>query len=109
MGDEEIGEVKFLLQIAHQVENLGLDRDVEGGGRLVGDHELGIEGERAGDADALALAAAKLVGITVDGIGGEADDLQELLDAGLLLGLGAPIEIDQRLADDAADGVTLVE
>ena len=36
-------------------------RNVEGGDRLVADDEVGARGERAGDADALALAAGELV------------------------------------------------
>ena len=58
--DEEIGQVELLLQLDEQVEHLRLDGDVEGGHRLVGDDELGADGESAGDADALALAAAEL-------------------------------------------------
>jgi hypothetical protein len=37
--NEEIGEAKLALQVHHQVENLRLDRDIEGGNRLVGDDE----------------------------------------------------------------------
>ena len=47
------------LQVQQQVDDLGLDRDVERRDRLVGDEQLGLDGERAGDADALALAAAR--------------------------------------------------
>ena len=49
------------LQLAEQVEDLRLDGDVERRGRLVGDQELGIAGERHGDHDALAHAAGELV------------------------------------------------
>ena len=46
-----------------QVEDLRLDRDVERGGRLVGDQQLRIAGERHGDHHALAHAARELVRI----------------------------------------------
>ena len=61
-----------------QVDDLRLDRDVEGGDRLVGDDEVGVHGQGAGDADALALAAGELVGVAVDVLGAQADALQEL-------------------------------
>ena len=68
------------LQLAHQVEDLGLDRDVEGGRRLVGDQQLGLGGERHGDHHPLRLAAGELVRV---GLGapfgvGDADAAQHL-------------------------------
>ena len=70
VGDEEDRQRQFLLEVHHQVEDLGLDGDVECGDRLVGDDELGLDGEGAGDADALALPAGELVGIVLGRIGG---------------------------------------
>ena len=55
--DEQVREVELALQVFEQVEHLGADRDVEGAHGLVKDDELGIERERTGDADALALPA----------------------------------------------------
>jgi hypothetical protein len=37
VGDQEIGQPEPILQVAHQVENLRLDRDVERRGRFVAD------------------------------------------------------------------------
>ena len=59
VGDEQEGELQPRLQLEQQVQHLRLDRDVERGDRLVGHHQPRIGGERAGDADALALAAAR--------------------------------------------------
>ena len=59
--DEEVGQAELALQVAEQVEDLRLHRDVERRDRLVADDDLGLERERAGDADALALAAGELV------------------------------------------------
>ena len=50
-----------LLQLGEQLEHPGLHRDVERRRRLVGDQQVGVERERAGQADALALAAGELV------------------------------------------------
>jgi len=66
---------------------MGLCRDVEGGHRLVEDHELRVERDGARDADALSLAATQLVR-QAPGVGGvEADPLEQLDD--LLLALPA--------------------
>jgi hypothetical protein len=85
VGDEEVGEVELGLEVLEQVDDLGLDRDVEGGDRLVADDQLGVEGEGAGDADALPLAAAELVRVAVVEVGVQADHPEQLLDPGVLL------------------------
>jgi hypothetical protein len=55
MRDEQVGEAELALQILEQVDDLGADRNIERRDRLVGNDELGRDGERAGDADALPL------------------------------------------------------
>ena len=74
--DEEVGEVDLPLQLAEQVEDLGLHGDVERRGRLVEDDEGRIGRERASDAHALALPARELVGIAADVVGLQADELE---------------------------------
>ena len=64
---------ELALQVAQQVEDLRLDRDVERGDRLVGDDHLRLQRERARDADALALAARELVRVAVVVLGVEPD------------------------------------
>ncbi len=71
--DEEIGEAQLRLQVGEEVEDLRLDRDVERRDRLVGDDELRREHERAGDRDALALAAGEHVRIATVVLGPQAD------------------------------------
>ncbi len=71
----------FCLQVLEQVDDLRLDRHVERGHRLVGDDELGVDRERARDADALALAAGELVRVAVGVIRLQADEPQQLLNA----------------------------
>jgi len=41
VGDEHQGELELVLQVAQQVEDLRLHRDVEGRDRLVGDDQRG--------------------------------------------------------------------
>ena len=70
----------FCLQLAQQLEDLRLDRDVERGRRLVGDDERGVHHERHRDHDALAHAAGELVRILVRALRGrrDADGLEHL-------------------------------
>ena len=68
--DEQNRRAEALLQIAEQLEDLRLDRDVERGRRLVGDDERWIQDERHRDDDALAHAAGELVRIFVGALRG---------------------------------------
>ena len=61
VADEQHREAEIALQVLQQVDDLRLDRDIERGHRLVAYDQVGIGGERARDADALALAAGELV------------------------------------------------
>ena len=63
VGDEQHRGAVLLLQFADQLQDLLLRRDVERRGRLVGDQQLGLQDQRHGDHDALALAAGELVRI----------------------------------------------
>src|ERR1700720_3136458 len=69
VGNEEIGETELALQIAQEVDDLRLNRDVERRDWLVADDEPGIKRQRAGDADALALPARKFVREAVERLG----------------------------------------
>ena len=62
VGDKEVSKVELFLEIHQKVDDLGLDRDIEGTDRFVADDKLRFDGEGTGDADALALASAKFVG-----------------------------------------------
>ena len=42
VGDEDDRQAELALQVAQQVEDLRLDRDVERGHRLVGDDSFGL-------------------------------------------------------------------
>ena len=74
VGDEEVGQAELLLQLLQQVDDLRLDRHVERRHRLVADDEVRLDRERAGDADALALAAGELVRVAVGEVRVQADD-----------------------------------
>ena len=63
MGDVNDGHVLLFLQAADQVQNLGLDGNVQGGGGFIADEDLGTAGYGDGDDHALAHAAGKLMRI----------------------------------------------
>ncbi len=102
VGDEQVGELELVLQLHQQVDDLRLDRDVERRHRLIADDQLGIERQRAGDADPLALAAGEFVRIGVHRLGPEAGAFEQRGDALAALGRRADVVHDQRLAHDLA-------
>src|SRR5690606_41430825 len=63
--DEDAREAVLALQLGEQLEDLGLDRDVERRGRLVRDEELGAQGGGTGDAHTMALTARALLRVGV--------------------------------------------
>ena len=66
VGDQHDRSALVVAQFSQQVEDLRLHGDVERGGRLVGDQDFGLAGERHRDHHALAHAAGELVRIFVD-------------------------------------------
>ncbi len=103
VGDEDEGQAVAGLHVLEQVEDLGLHRHVERGDGLVADDQLRVGDDRAGDRDALALAAGELVGLAL-GRGGriDADRGQDLLDLGGPGGGVTGLPDRQRLPDDLA-------
>ena len=100
MADEKIGQAKLFLKILQQIDDLGLDRDIQRGDRFVADDEFGVQRQSSGDADALALAARKSVRVTVGKAAVEADSIHQLVDAGELFPGGKSRMLIQRLGDD---------
>ena len=78
MRDENISQVKLLLQAAEEVDDLCLDRNVQSGYRLVADDDLRLHGEGAGNVHTLSLAARELVGIALHVLDVETDLLKRL-------------------------------
>ena len=63
MGDQEDGHSRSVPEFPEQVEDLGLDGHVEGGGRLIGHQEPWLGGESHGDHDPLLHSSRKTVGV----------------------------------------------
>ena len=99
------------LQRQDQVDDLRLDRDVERADRLVADHQLRPQDHRAGDADALVLAAGEFVRIAVDPGRIEPDLLHDRAHALRALSSRdrSRLERPQRLGDGLADRHARIE
>ena len=67
-------------EVPEHVEDLAAAARVEVAGRLVGEHQLGLEQERPGDRDALLLAAGELCRRVLGAVA-EAHQLQQLMGA----------------------------
>ena len=110
MGDKNQRQAHFFLDLLKQVNHLRLNRHIQRTHRLVANNQLGLQNQRAGDADALALAAGKFVRVAVNLIRQQAhfghNGFYPRLDVGFfergVMGL-------QRLGDDVAHGHAGVE
>ena len=108
--NEQIRHAELLLKLFEHVDDLRLDRHVERGDRLVADDELRVDREGAGDANALPLAAGKLMGVAAGMLGVQADIVHQLKDLfPALFFVGVEMVDVQRLTDDVLDGHTRVE
>ena len=72
----------MFLQILEDVQDLGLDRNVQRTGRLVADQEAGLRGECARDRDPLPLTARELVRVFQRRLSPQTDLIEQLRDAG---------------------------
>ena len=95
---------QLLLQVVEQVEHLRLHRQVERGDRLVADDHVGVERQRAGDADALALPAGELLRVLVGRLGAQPDEVEQPAHphVAVLAVLVQPLVAAPRLGDDVA-------
>ena len=105
VGDPDDRHAEALAERLHEVDDLRLDGDVEGGGRLVGDEELRVAGEAHGDHHPLAHAAGELVRIGVEALlgSGDADQTQELDRPRMRRLAGEAAVIGERLGELGSD------
>ena len=80
--DQHHRGVQLAVKLLHQLDDLGLDRDVKGRGRLVGDQQVGFVGKTHRDHRPLTHAAGELMRVVLDArFGGRhSHPLQELDD-----------------------------
>ena len=106
VAHEDAGEAVALPQPGEEVEDFGLDRDVERRGRLVEQQDWRPEDEGAGDGNALALAAGQLVRVA-EAVDGEEPDIG---DGGADARVDFCFTVDfEGLAQDVVDGLARVE
>ena len=105
MGDQHHRHAEAVLHVLQQIEDLRLDGDVERGGRLVGDDEFRLAGQRHRDHDALAHAAGELVRVIMQAAGGIGDlhQLEHVDGAGQRVLVGKTLVAAQHLGDLLAD------
>lgn len=108
--DEQVCDPELGLQVLQEVDDLGLDRDVQGGHGLVQDDQSRFRGKCARNAEALSLATAEFVRVTFRHGGVEADGLEQLHYLGpvVRLALVQPVDLE-RCADDITGGGTRVQ
>ena len=111
VGDEHDRRAVLTLEAGEQVEELGLHGDVERGRRLVGDEQLGAQGQRHRQHDPLTHPAGELVRVVVDPASRIRDaDLLEQVDSPTPDGLSAGRLVGaDGLTDLPADGVLRVQ
>jgi hypothetical protein len=107
--DQQVGEAEADLQVAEQVHHLRLDGDVERADRLVAHQQLRPHRQRAGDADALALAAGELVRVALGVEGLQPDQAEQFLRVRAALRRRADAVDGHRLGDGVAHRQTRVE
>ncbi len=109
MRDEEVGQPELFLQVFEQVERLRLHRNVQRRNRFVAHDQPGAQGQRARDADALALPAAEGIRVAVHVLRLEAHCFEQFPDLRLeFRALDQSVDT-QWLADDVHDGHPWVE
>ncbi len=108
VGHEDEGQGQLVLQRLEQIDDLGLDRDVECRHRLVEHDQLRLHRERAGDSDALALPAGELVRIATQVLGVQADTREQLAGARLEFRAGYAGQ-PQRRREDLAHALARVQ
>ena len=101
--DKQVGQPVLPRQIRDQVENLRPHPHVEGGDRLVEDHQLGPDDQGAGDGDALTLPAREFVDMPVGVIGVQPDLGQGRADA--VAPVGRTVGQVERFGHQAGDNI----
>jgi len=83
--DQHQRQREFALEPREQFENLRADGNIERRDRLVRNHQLGTQDQRARDPDALALPAGKFVRVAIERLGTESDHGENFRGAGAAL------------------------
>ena len=111
MGNEEDAHAELCAHVVEEVEDDLLHGDIQRGGGLIGDDEVGLQRHGGGDEHALLHAAGQLVRVLVIAARRviDADALQQLQRLSLALGRSTNLVDAQPLLHRGADGLHRVE
>jgi hypothetical protein len=70
VGDDDDGGLVLSSNLLEQGHDSHAPLGIEGGGRIVGENQLGLVGERSGDGDPLLLSAGQHGGYCCSGLAG---------------------------------------
>ena len=109
--DVEEGNSELPLQLEDEIEDADPDRHVEHRDRLVGQDHARLDGQRAGDRDALALPARELVRVLLRDLVGrhETDAREQLAHAAVDRAARADAVDQQRPRDVVVDALDRIE
>ena len=78
MRDEQVRQIESLLELAKEVQNLRLDRNIESRNCFIAHDEFRFERKRPGDADPLALTSREFMRVTVGMFSAETNEIEQL-------------------------------
>ena len=84
MGDEDERQIELSPELREEVEDRRLHGDVQCRDRLVGDEDVGLQGEGARDSDALPLAAGETARVGTEQRRRQFNELEKLARARLI-------------------------
>ncbi|MGY4462856.1 hypothetical protein ACVWYI_006816 [Bradyrhizobium sp. LB13.1] len=111
MGDEEDRHPLLVLELLQQLQDLRLNGDVERSGRLVGDQEFRLAGQRHRDHHALPHTAGEAMRMFVEArfCRGNANTIEQADGLGLRRRARQAAVLDQRFRNLEADGEHRIE
>ena len=78
VGNEQISQGSLLLEILHQIQDLGLYRYIQSRYRLIAYDELGVQSQGPGNTNALAAATVQFMGIGSSQIPGKSHGFHQV-------------------------------
>ena len=110
VSDEEVRDSVLLLKIVQQIDDLCLDGYIESADRFVANDQFRFDCQRSRDTDALTLAAAELVRVTVHSRRVKPNRGQQRPNSFAPRSAGSRQMMDvQRFADNGLDGLSRVQ
>ena len=109
MRNKQIGQAQLCLQLLQQIDDLRLNRDVQCSNGLIQHNELRVDGQRSGNPHPLTLSTGKLMGIAVNTICAQADNIQQVLNALEFFAATIQTVNGQRITDNLTDGHSRIQ